>query len=142
MIFFHFVPPSFESPRHALFRLVFTVAITKKIVRSQNTAHSTYHQLSTCHVALTQKFVIFFLEIEWSGILSQFEYIVLSKYEILHFLTIWVFEFSHSLGFVAIFIFWVIIFSVFEFGGNLSFSVVTFWMFEFCHYFSFCVVMI
>ena len=136
MTFSHFVPPSFESPCQALFRtgLVFTVALTKNIARSQNTAHSISHRLKCVMLLLPKRFFRFFQKLSGQElriwVLSQSEFWVLSHFEFLRFVTIWIFGFSHSLGFVAHFIFWVVIFSVFEFGNKSSFLIVTFWMFE------------
>ena len=70
--------------------------------------------------------VVFTKHILSLRVLSQFEFLsfviiwVVSKFEFLSFFTIWVFEFCHN------FRFWV--WSQFEF---LSF--VTIWRFEFCH---------
>ena len=56
---FQFVYPSFESLFHAVFRtgLVFTVAITKNIARSQMAASKTSHLLSRCQVVLNKRLV-------------------------------------------------------------------------------------
>ena len=131
------------------------------IARSQNAAQRASHLLSRCPVVLTEKAPFQVLsEIDFSKVLYQFKFWVLSKFDFLSchnlFLmtenvvewfkkNIWVcdFFFSHFeflifcftfwVFFSHIFSFWFVTFWVCEFCHVLSFWVVTFWVFEFCH---------
>ena len=85
--------------RHWISQRVRKVALIQKnknIARSQNSAQSTSHWLSRCQVALTKRLFKVVSEVEFCQTLSFW---VLSEFEFLNCVAIWVFEFCCYLSF-------------------------------------------